>query len=112
MCISNIIGNSKAWVNLLYRYQIVYQNCGASGNASAVCKSYSGGGFHDWYLPSKDELNKLYIIKSAICGFASAGYWSSSEYNTYYAWSQSFYSGYQYGNNKYLTVYVRAVRAF
>ena len=92
--------------------EIIYQNCGTSGNASAVCKSYSGGGFTDWYLPSKDELNKLYINKSAIGGFASAAYWSSSENLANGAWSQSFLSGLQVDVSKSPTFYVRAVRAF
>jgi len=92
--------------------EIIYQNCGTSGNASAVCKSYSGGGFTDWYLPSKDELNKLYINKSAIGGFASAFYWSSSENNSTSAWYQYFASGNQYYYVKTSTYYVRAVRAF
>jgi hypothetical protein len=92
--------------------EIIYQNCGTSGNASAVCKSYSGGGFTDWYLPSKDELNKLYINKSAIGGFASAYYWSSSESTTNDAWVQYFASGGQVGSSKSNPPYVRAVRAF
>ena len=93
--------------------EIIYQNCGTSGNASAVCKSYSGGGFTDWYLPSKDELNKLYINNSAIGGFASAFYWSSSEYHVPNgAWLQDFSSGNQNNSLKTNTFYVRAVRAF
>ena len=92
--------------------EIIYQNCGTSGNASAVCKSYSGGGFTDWYLPSKDELNKFYINKSAIGGFASTFYWSSSENPTNGAWVQYFSGGFQGGYVKSSTAYVRAVRAF
>ena len=92
--------------------EIIYQNCGTSGNASAVCKSYSGGGFTDWYLPSKDELNKLYINKSAIGGFASAFYWSSSENNSTSAWYQVFTSGFQVNFIKNSSDYLRAVRAF
>jgi len=92
--------------------EIIYQNCGTSGNASAVCKSYSGGGFTDWYLPSKDELNKLYINKSAIGGFASAFYWSSSEVIALDAWYQVFTSGFQVNFIKNSSDYVRAVRAF
>jgi hypothetical protein len=25
----------------------------------SMCKEYNGGGYSDWHLPSKDELNKL-----------------------------------------------------
>ncbi len=92
--------------------EIIYRNCGTSGNASAVCKSYSGGGFTDWYLPSKDELNKLYINKSAIGGFTGFNYWSSSEFNTNYTWNQYFPSGVPGNGNRNNLDWVRAVRAF
>ena len=92
--------------------EIIYRNCGTSGNASAVCKSYSGGGFTDWYLPSKDELNKLYINKSAIGGFTGFNYWSSTEFNTNYTWNQYFPSGVPGNGNRNNLDWVRAVRAF
>lgn len=59
----------------------------ASGGASltnfaaGLASSYRGGGYTDWYLPSKDELNKLYLNRDIIGGFATSGlaaYWSSS----------------------------------
>jgi len=83
-----------------------------SGTAANIARSYSGGGFADWYLPSKDELNKLYINRFAIGGFASAIYWSSSEDYPGNAWSENVGSGVQYNFLKSITVYVRAVRAF
>ncbi len=92
--------------------EIIYQNCGTIGNASAVCKSYSGGGFSDWYLPSKDELNKIYINRGAIGVFADGDYWSSSEGTSVSAWRQNFSSGNQDYLSKGSTPYVRAVRAF
>ena len=92
--------------------ELVYQRCGTSGNASAICKSYTGGGYSDWYLPSKDELNELYINRVAIGGFASVCYWSSSEASTNYAWFEYFDSGVQTNFNKDVGNYVRAVRAF
>jgi hypothetical protein len=74
------------------------------------------GGFDDWFLPSKDELNLMYInLKKAGRGsFGSAWYWSSSEYVNYYAWSQYFDCGTQSNINYYKYYYgrVRAVRAF
>jgi hypothetical protein len=63
-------------------------------------------------LPSKDELDKLYINKVAIGGFAGDIYWSSSEFVAYDAWYQNFGDGNQYGNFKDYSYRVRAVRAF
>lgn len=91
--------------------EIAYQIMG-SGTPAYVCRNYAGGGFTDWYLPSKDELSKLYINRVTIGGFASAFYWSSSENGNYNAWTQDFNTGNQYIFNKLSTLNVRAVRAF
>ncbi len=56
--------------------------------------------YEDWHLPSKDELNKLYENREAIGGFTDDYYWSSSEINSYSAWSQSFSDGIQTNSNK------------
>jgi hypothetical protein len=45
-------------------------------------------------------------------GFASDGYWSSTEEDNYGAWWQDFFNGGQDYNGKFSTYYVRAVRAF
>lgn len=42
-------------------------------------------GESDWFLPSKDELNKLYLVKATI-DMALGFYWSSSEYDGSNAW--------------------------
>ena len=88
-----------------------------TGNfAAKVCANYSvtvgDVTYGDWYLPSKYELNLLYQQKTAVGGFASAWYWSSSEYDASIAWGQNFFNGVQNPNYKDFTDYVRAVRAF
>ena len=80
--------------------------------AAKICYDLVLNGYSDWYLPSKDELNKLYLNKTAIGGFAAAYYWSSSEYYSNGAWIQDFYSGGQYFYYKFDPAYVRAVRSF
>jgi hypothetical protein len=85
---------------------------GIGSYPASLCKNLTLGGFSDWYLPSKDELNQLYINRETIGGFASANYWSSSEFNNYFAWTQSFGDGSQDAFSKYNTYCVRAVRAF
>jgi hypothetical protein len=94
----------------------------ADAPAAKACKEYSGGGKTDWFLPSKDELNELYVNRASVGNMKDYYYWSSSQRDSYNAWSQSFYdygSGIQSYNNKngkllkyYLFRDVRAIRAF
>ena len=70
--------------------------------------------YSDWFLPSREELNLMYgYLRSYPVGdFVDNYYWSSSEYDAYYAWSQDFANGNQSHDYKSLTYYVRCVRAF
>ena len=69
-----------------------------------------GGGW--WRLPTKEELNLMYLHKDKIGGFVEGYYWSSTEYGAYLAWVQDFTNGNHYSNNKNFTnYYVRAVRS-
>ena len=90
----------------------IMNGCSEAGIAARLCGDLVLGGYSDWYLPSMDELNQLYINKDAIGGFAYDYYWSSTEFDYYYAWSQNFYDGYQGNYDKYYDFAVRAVRAF
>ena len=93
-----------------------------SAFAALVCNEYTAnattGGitttYGDWYLPSKHELNLLYLQKSVVGGFASDKYWSSSETSSYhiFVWYQNFADGVQNSSGKWDTHYVRAIRAF
>jgi hypothetical protein len=49
------------------------------GGAGSLCGDLVLGGYSDWYLPSYDELEKLYENRIAIGGFVIGPYWSSSE---------------------------------
>jgi len=89
--------------------------------AAGLARAYTGGGYTDWFLPSKDELNKMFSYKAVInttatandgSNFATNYYWSSTENGSYGAWKQSFDDGSQSNGGKTNTVYVRAVRAF
>ncbi|MFH1961570.1 MAG: DUF1566 domain-containing protein [bacterium] len=95
-----------------YNTKCIIAKQGNGNYAAQICARYRGGGYSDWYLPSKYELNLLYLQRSVVGGFADNYYWSSTEYNSNYAWLQFFYFGYQYYFNKDYTYYVRAVRAF
>ena len=84
----------------------------ATNYAAGLARAYNGGGYNDWYLPSLDELNKLYLNKVVVGGFADVYYWNSSEDGNNNAWSQHFLYGYKDGITKNNTYYVRAIRAF
>jgi len=91
-------------------------------HAAGLARAYDGGGYDDWFLPSKDELNKMYLNRATInttaasnsgSDFGTNYYWSSTEYDIVNAWSQYFGNGFQYnGNKNYTDASVRAVRAF
>jgi hypothetical protein len=90
---------------------------GHTNSAAKVCDDYSVTvgdiTYSDWFLPSKDELDKLYINRVAIGGFVDYfDYWSSSESDANDAWRQGFYNGLQDISSKNLPIGVRAVRAF
>ena len=90
---------------------IVYR-CGTAGIAARICDDLVLNGYSDWFLPSKDELNQMYLQKTLINFVVDNTYWSSTEYVANYAWVQDFGSGNQGGYLKFYTTYVRAVRAF
>jgi len=84
----------------------------ATSYAAGLARAYDGGGYHDWFLPSRDELNNLYLNRVAVGGFASMPYWSSSETGAGGAWSQGLGTGYQSASNTSNADRVRAIRAF
>ncbi len=90
----------------------IMNGCSQAGIAARICGDLVLNGYSDWYLPSKEELNLVFQNRSAIGGFASSYYWSSSESNPDGAWVKHFYNGSQYDNMKNNTYNVRAVRAF
>ena len=90
---------------------------GENGTAAQLCAGLSINGYADWFLPSKDELNLIYrnLKQKGVGGYGNGFYWSSSQYNKYYANGQRFSDGNQlpftdYSKNS--ACFVRAVRAF
>ena len=96
-------------------------NQGTGSYAAKLCFDLSLGGYSDWYLPSKYELNVMFnnigqynpLGLGNVGGFAYNYYWSSTEFGTNYAWYQNLSNGSQNVNFKNdVAYYVRAVRAF
>lgn len=80
--------------------------------SNPVNHSTNGQKFMDWRLPTKYELNEMYLQKGEIGGFTGNYYWSSTEYDYDDAWRQNFYYGSEYYSDKYYNQRVRSVRAF
>ena len=88
--------------------------------AMDACDNLTYGGYSDWYLPSKSELNAMYIHKYEIGGFEDDNsvwdnYWSSTESDSSHAWYQNFCTGEQdiqaKETNEYFSPqYVRCIR--
>ena len=88
--------------------------CTSPATAADICANLTSGGYSDWFLPSKDELNLMYQNIDVVNNGYDY-YWSSSESASGmndFAWSQNFSNGNQTNTVKYATYHVRAVRAF
>jgi len=90
----------------------IVSGCTSAGTAAKLCYDLILGGYSDWYLPSLNELSKLYLNRTSIGGFAVAFYWSSSEGSSSQAWVTSFADGGQSKLDKSYSGNVRAVRSF
>jgi hypothetical protein len=88
---------------------------GAANLADEYSVKVNDVAYDDWFLPSKGELNQMYLNKSAIAGLAPSLYWSSSEREDGFAWDQyfgDFGGGSQDFGLKSHEIFVRPVRAF
>jgi len=84
----------------------------ATAPAALACRNYSNNGFTDWFLPSGDELNQLYLRRE-VFGLSSGQFWSSSQsFFSDSVWFQNFANGVRSVDQKYMQRTVRAVRAF
>jgi hypothetical protein len=127
--------NNSLAIGLGYQNSIAIVAQGSDATSAAgAARAYTGGSKSDWYLPSTAELNLLCqwnrgVIQNVatVCtggslnsatygasaaGFESEHYWSSSEFDQYTAWFQFFGDGSQLYYQKFITYFVRPVRAF
>jgi hypothetical protein len=77
--------------------------------AAAYCHHMELNSRTDWYLPARDEMIVLYINRTAIGGFASDWYWSSSQATGAEARRQHF-SNHQGNGFKHTSLLLRCVR--
>jgi len=112
------VGSGKQNTNLIVNKLI---ETGEINRAAQICNALDVNGYKDWFLPSKDELNVMYINlqKKGLGDFSNNMYWSSSQGSPsigelYYciAWYQRFDNGTQYCLYKGCVWLVRPIRAF
>ena len=97
----------------------IVRMCGTLNSAARLCANYTYGGYSEWFLPSKDELNQIYLQADKIGGIDKTDlYWSSTEYSgttitdQNIAWLQLFIDG-SYREARKNEVYrVRAIHYF
>ena len=120
---TTLIGPSaqSLWDGLSNSNAITGQTSFTNG-AALTCLNYSVGSINDWYLPSIQELNKLwnnYLEVSKTLSQTTgatqlqpADFWGSTEIGNSNAWFFNFGSGSADTNGKADTGYVRAIRKF
>ncbi len=108
--------NAKSATNGFENTKQIVSVQGNGHYAASICNDYAGGGLGDWFLPSKDQLNELYIYSQKWLPGAIFGgqYWTSTEHDTGEAWVQDFANGQQYTDNTSdgANVRTKAIRAF
>ena len=95
---------------------LIVAGCNEASFAAKICDNLSLGGQSDWFLPSIDELNLMYVnlhFNNQGNFNTSSWYWSSSEESADNVTVFGFDIGQAYYTvPKNYTNYVRAVRAF
>ena len=89
-------------------------NQAGDDGAALLCTSLNINGHTGWFLPSKDELNLMYVNLKAkgLGGFSNSWYWSSSQEGNWWTWRQNFSDGSSGGRVRNETLSVRACRQF
>ncbi|GDX32006.1 hypothetical protein LBMAG15_09400 [Actinomycetes bacterium] len=138
---SNITGAVGTAIGTGSANTTAMQSDACSSGAGISARAYRGGGFSDWFLPSKDELNAMCnysrnptapAAPSVSCfgsagsqdgtfaggayGFVEDGYWSSSQDSRGHpndgGWVQGLGEVSQFVELKNATARVRPIRAF
>lgn len=106
------LGTGASNTNLIVAHE------GTGTYAARLCYDYTSGGYSDWYLPSNDELEKLYQMY--LLGYGtfdwSDGFppkwWSSTEYDASNAYVLDFSTHTLGPRSKIAGVHVRPIRYF
>ena len=94
----------------------ILAGCETRGIAAQLADEYTrtvnGVVYGDWFLPSQDELHRMYAEQELVGGFPDNPYWSSSEVDDGRAGVVLFFNGDRLFGGKFDWWYVRPVRSF
>jgi len=104
----NVIGTSTGLGTGRQNTQIIVDNLrqrNEVGRAADTAQNFAHNGFTDWFLPSREELNLMFINlrQKGLGNFTNNWYWSSSQANANEAWYQSFFSNRTAGRQEHRT---------
>lgn len=104
----SLIGTGKA------NSDSIVSQCSDPYSAAVLCENSSSEGFTDWYLPSQDELKKVYnfVHNRGVGNFESNYYWTSTETSLTTGQHVLFTNGSVSLSTKSNAHFVRAVRNF
>lgn len=87
-------------------------NNGGALYAAKLCDDLEAFGFKDWYLPAAGEIHQIYLQLGPVgSGKIMEGvYWSSTEYDSHFAWNKFFKNGIQFDDLKISNLKCRCVR--
>ena len=120
----NIGSGNQNTLDILSFFSAINPDSLPSNTAAIMCDNHTAQGYSDWYLPSLDELNQMYLHKETLqltngfVAFKNDQYWSSSEadYTSVQgltgAYWIDFEDGYQQWDHKSDNRQVRAIRSF
>lgn len=89
----------------------ILAECNDTLNAASLCRSLG----QNWFLPSRGELNQMYVNLHAkgFGNFENHNFLSSTEGELdYHIWTQSFANGQIIGTDKYVPIDFRAAKSF
>lgn len=117
---TDVLNSESTW-NGLSNTNAIITGGGLPTDAAGICLAYSNLGKSDWYLPSIDELNKMWINRRDIAqglivgsglNLSNSKCWSSTEVDKLGAYFFEFGVGTIIGGDKRNTAKVLPVRTF
>ena len=106
------IGNTVKIDSVYYPYPSPAGDYAARVCYKLIVPGWNYYGSTPWFLPAKDQLEKMYLKKDLIGGFLNKPYWSSTEADPDNAFAQDFSNGSQSALDKTKSYGVRAIRQF